>query len=83
MEKQLIEDWDEVDQTGDCAFQFSPAILKIDIGQFKKGTKFEMVHINFETGKAKFMNWDVEADVSTGFEVDLNMGIYPSTINTF
>lgn len=81
MEKQLIEDGYEIEQSGDCSFVFSPAVLKIDIGSYKKGTKIDQLYINFETGQAQLTILDEAGDTKEYATFNLLLKIDDSVIN--
>lgn len=50
MEKQLF-DWDGWDDLGTASFQFYNAVLKVPMGEFSIGDKFDTVSVDFQTGE--------------------------------
>lgn len=50
MEKQLF-DWDGWDIVDDMFFQFLAVVLKVKIGEFSPGEKFEYAGMDYEKGQ--------------------------------
>lgn len=61
MENQLF-DWNGWDQQDTMGFTFYNVVLKIKIGDFEPGTKFEVADISYEHGYLQLFNeekhWD-------------------------
>ncbi|BAY20753.1 hypothetical protein NIES2100_04970 [Calothrix sp. NIES-2100] len=73
IQSQLFDykDWDQADT---MCFQFYDVILKIDIAEFKVGTKFHCVYIDFSKSKLVLMLPDgnykqFQLNVSVGSEL--------------
>lgn len=65
MEKELF-DWEGWDQGSDTAKIFYEPILKVDIGQFKAGTKFSSASIDDASGELSFYNDGIPIEDSDG-----------------
>ena len=57
MEKQLF-DWNGWDQSDTATFLYYNIILKVKIGSYDIGTKFESACIDYENGTLAFYNTD-------------------------
>lgn len=64
MEKQLF-DWVDWDQSDTTAFMFYDVTLRLPIGKFPAGTKFNSAYIDYENAKLEFFN-DGETPEFTG-----------------
>ncbi len=66
MEKNLFS-WEDWDEAGPGSFFFYNAVLKVDIGQFKSGTKFDSIFVNWEKNTLEFTNFEKSDDETQTF----------------
>jgi hypothetical protein len=69
VERQFF-DWTEWDDLGDYMLQFYDPVLKVDLGEFKAGQKFNTATVNFQNGEMEFYNDN--DDVIATFQLTFN-----------
>jgi len=72
LEQQLF-DWDGWDQADTAAFMFYNVKLKVDIGDFQSGTKFEWVLFDIENSELTL--GDVVNGKSVEYKFDLEVKV--------
>lgn len=77
MEKQIIEQHAEWDRPSDSVFAFMPAVLKIDIGDLKKGTEFNRLELDIENNTATLLNSDPEGTITCNHKFSIQLTLHP------
>jgi hypothetical protein len=72
IERQLF-DWDGWDQVDTFALQFYNVVLKVPIGEFEVGHKFENAVFCGETSALQLLE-DYDSDIYHEFELKISIG---------
>lgn len=73
MEKELF-DWENWDELSTCTLQFYNCSLRVPVGQFSVGTKFETICLSFEEGVMTLYPDGNKPDETFQFKLKLSVG---------